>query len=315
MKENLIKRSCTTVFLIAGLASWMFIGAVYLTPILGNKPDWSAYTFMSISSILLIVALMEIINLRKQLKWSWGIKIFILFMGLICLWFPLGNENFGLYLYNKNWFNPWMNIAIYCLFILILFAISFGSKKFMKEDILFVLVWTIYLVITFKGVNYMMLQSNGLQQLGWPTLLYLWVIVMSSDMGAYFGGMLWGKRPLAPTISPKKTWEGAISGFVISMILSIITITLLLEVGKYNPLPLYEGSSGKAPVYIAYIGITVILSVVSQFGDLLFSYLKRNHNVKDFSHIFPGHGGLLDRLDSFSAVAFLSFFICLLLIS
>lgn len=313
MKENLIKRSITGSFLAIGAIAWMFIGAIYLTSIFGDKPQWSAYTFMVVNSILLTAAIYEIVKLRKSLKWSFWFKGLIFVMALILLWMPLGDETFGPYIYNSQWFKFWITLLVYIFFIAIFTVLRFTIKGLTNNDLIFIFFWTFYLIFVFKGINFLMLQSQGARQLGWPTFAYIWIIVLSSDIGAYLGGSLWGKKLLAPKISPKKTWEGAFTGFIVSVVLSTVLIAMLLELGNYNPLPIYQGPHGKVPVYIAYIGISCILSCVSQVGDLLFSYLKRNHNVKDFSNIFPGHGGLLDRLDGFSLVVLFTYFLTFLL--
>lgn len=313
MKENLIKRSVTGVFLALGAALWMFVGAVYLTPVFGTKPEWAAYAFMGINTLLLAWAMYEIINLRKSLKWDIWFKGLIFLMALILLWMPLGDETFGPYVHNSKWFQFWVTLIVWVFFIALFVILRFVMKKMTNNDVMFILFWTFYLVFVFKGINFLMLQDQGVRQTGWPTFVYIWVIVLSSDIGAYLGGSLWGKKLLAPKISPKKTWEGAITGFVTAIVLSIIFVSLVHELGAYNPLPIYEGIHSKFPVYLAYIGISAILSFVSQVGDLLFSYLKRNHNVKDFSNIFPGHGGLLDRLDGFSLVILVTYFITFLL--
>lgn len=315
MKENLIKRSITACFLAVGAIAWMFIGAVYLTPTFGNKPQWAAYAFMGINTLLFIWAMYELVHLRKSLKWSCWIKALIFIMGIVMLWMPIGDETFGPYLYNHEWFRFWITLIVYLFFIGLFLAIRFSVKNFNNSDVVFVVFWTFYLVFFVKGINYLMLQQQEVRHLGWPTFAFIWIIVLSSDIGAYFGGSLWGKKPLAPKISPKKTWEGAITGFVTSVVLSTVLVALLLELGNYNPLPIPEGPPGKLPVYIAYIGISCILSFVSQVGDLMFSYVKRNHEVKDFSNIFPGHGGLLDRLDGFSLVVLVTYFLTFLLMT
>lgn len=313
MKENLIKRSITGFFLAIGAAIWMFIGAIYLTNIAGDKPEWSAYAFMGINTLLLLVGMYEILKLRQALKWSLWFKGLVFLMALILLWMPLGDETFGPYIHNSEWFRFWISLIIWIFFIGLFVILRFTIKNFTTNDLIFILFWTFYLVFLFKGVNYLMLQKQGVMTLGWPTISYVWIIVISSDIGAYFGGSLWGKKPLAPKISPKKTWEGAITGFVMAIVLSIVFVALVHELGRINPLPIYEGNPGKLPVYIAYIGLSAILAFISQVGDLLFSYLKRNHNVKDFSNIFPGHGGLLDRLDGFSLVILATYFLTFLL--
>ncbi len=112
------------------------------------------------------------------------------------------------------------------------------------------------------------------------------VAAFLSDAFALFGGMLFGKHKLAPELSPKKTVEGAVSGLVgavVSMIVYglVMRFAFQLEV-NYLLLALY-GALGSA---------------VSQLGDLSFSYIKRQYDLKDFGNLLPGHGGILDRFDS-----------------
>jgi phosphatidate cytidylyltransferase len=116
----------------------------------------------------------------------------------------------------------------------------------------------------------------------WWTLLAL-VIVWASDIGAYFSGRTFGKRKLAPQISPGKTWAGAYGAMVAG--------TLVAEIGGW-----LLGVRGIQLVALALLAaLTVAISIV---GDLLESLMKRHAQVKDSGSIFPGHGGLMDRLDS-----------------
>lgn len=92
---------------------------------------------------------------------------------------------------------------------------------------------------------------------------------------------------MAPKISPAKSWEGAIAGLIGGSAISIIVYSNL--VGNFS---------------IKLVIITIILSCVGQMGDLFFSKIKRENEIKDFSNIMPGHGGVLDRLDSLSFVMF-----------
>lgn len=114
-------------------------------------------------------------------------------------------------------------------------------------------------------------------------VLLVFVGVWSSDTFAYFGGMLFGKTPLIPHVSPKKTVEGAIIGFVCSVI-CMMTFTYFL-------IPRF-------PLYIMLIG-SLLLALVAPIGDLVESLLKRDAHIKDSSGILPGHGGFFDRFDSF----------------
>ena len=117
--------------------------------------------------------------------------------------------------------------------------------------------------------------------------LFIMFIVWSTDTGAYVIGKIFGGRKLAPKISPGKTIAGAIGG-IITAIVVIISTSIDISV---------------APVS-AIVSI-ILLSIACQMGDLLASWVKRKHNVKDYSNIIPGHGGLLDRLDGTLAALWL----------
>lgn len=113
-------------------------------------------------------------------------------------------------------------------------------------------------------------------------LLLTILIVFATDTGAYLVGKAFGSRPLAPVISPNKTWEGAIGGLFSALVIAIVVGFLLdLTTPKWQQV---------------VVGATV--GVISQFGDLFESKLKRMSNAKDAGSIIPGHGGVLDRLDS-----------------
>jgi len=120
------------------------------------------------------------------------------------------------------------------------------------------------------------------RQAGRDWLLFTLLIVFGTDTGAYLVGKTFGSRPLAPVISPSKTWEGAAGGFIFAMVIAAIAgYALDLEIPLWQPM-----------VIGACVGI------ISQVGDLFESKLKRMSNMKDASSIIPGHGGVLDRLDS-----------------
>lgn len=119
----------------------------------------------------------------------------------------------------------------------------------------------------------------------------LWLGVAVSDTSAYVIGRRFGKHALAKTVSPSKTWEGSLGG-----VLTTIVFFFLVDI-----------VSGNVPSYgnTFFVVIGGVLSVVSQCGDLYISRLKRTYGVKDCGGVMPGHGGLLDRLDSFLIVLFL----------
>lgn len=123
------------------------------------------------------------------------------------------------------------------------------------------------------------------------------ITIMISDTSAFFVGRAWGKHHLAPAISPKKTWEGAIGGAVASIIVSII-LGIVLSL----PLTYWQ---------LALAGC--IISIVAQLSDLAESLLKRTSGVKDSGNLVPGHGGILDRIDSFIFVGALVYYLVIVI--
>lgn len=112
------------------------------------------------------------------------------------------------------------------------------------------------------------------------------VCSFTSDAFALFAGMAFGKHKLAPELSPKKTVEGAVGGFVACVVCTVIYGLILQK---------SFGMSISYPLLVLY---GMLGSPISQLGDLSFSYIKRQYGIKDFGNIFPGHGGVLDRFDS-----------------
>lgn len=129
--------------------------------------------------------------------------------------------------------------------------------------------------------------------------LFIWLVFIGSfltDTMAFFVGITLGKHKLCPTISPKKTIEGAIGG-TLGGILSFIVFGLIIN---YFFRDMLNGASLSLPL-LAVLGFLV--AIASQIGDLTASLIKRHYNIKDFGNIFPGHGGMLDRCDSIILVA------------
>lgn len=139
------------------------------------------------------------------------------------------------------------------------------------------------------GSHFVLLRDAGEGQL-W--LVVLLATVFATDTGAYTVGRLIGRRKLAPKISPNKTWEGAIGGFVFGAAAAVIAILALAP----DPIDSLDGLGSYRTATVVVIALGVPL--VAVLGDLVESALKRRLGVKDVSHILPGHGGVLDRLDS-----------------
>ena len=151
-----------------------------------------------------------------------------------------------------------------------------NNKKYNADDAFKYIGMTFLIGLVFHEV--VALRDKGL-----PLFIYVFIIPFINDMFAQLGGMLIGSHKLAPKISPKKTIEGSITGLVF---------------GTLIPVTYYYICVDTTVNILGLVVITVFLSCLGQLGDLFFSCVKRNHNIKDFSNIMPGHGGVLDRLDS-----------------
>jgi phosphatidate cytidylyltransferase len=136
------------------------------------------------------------------------------------------------------------------------------------------------------GLASILLRSDP--AMGWAALMLVFLVVWVTDIGGYFAGRGIGGPRLWPRISPNKTWAGAVGGFAAS--LAVAAGFAAFGLGKTGPMLL----------------LGAVLSIVSQLGDLFESAVKRRFGVKDSSHIIPGHGGLLDRLDGFVAAIVLA---------
>jgi phosphatidate cytidylyltransferase len=167
-------------------------------------------------------------------------------------------------------------------FALLVMQVLFGGVAIEQAAAAFVAPWYVGLPL---GMLVSVHALNGPR----ATLLLLATVVVS-DTAQYYSGRAFGRHPLAPTISPKKTIEGAIGGVVFG--------TLFMAFAGPRALP------GLAPIPMASLGLTVV--VLGICGDLFESRLKRDANLKDSSTLIPGHGGVLDRIDAllFAAPAY-----------
>ena len=131
---------------------------------------------------------------------------------------------------------------------------------------------------------------HQLPEYGPKLVLYVFLIVWLADSGAYIVGRLWGRNTLASGISPGKTWEGVFGGIVLVLLLAIFAM------------PYFIGEQVLfGMVHRQFIIISVLISLMSVVGDLNESLMKRFAGVKDSGRILPGHGGILDRIDSLTA--------------
>lgn len=149
-------------------------------------------------------------------------------------------------------------------------------EKYSVNDAFYLIGGVLFLGISMSLM--ILIRSNSL-----ALLIYIFLISIITDTYAYIIGSLIGKHKMLEVISPKKTWEGMIGGTVFAVAFGTVFYHLFV--------------SATTPIYVIAI-VTLFLSILAQYGDLVFSAIKRYFGKKDFSNLIAGHGGVLDRIDS-----------------
>jgi len=168
-------------------------------------------------------------------------------------------------------------VFIFILGLLLFYTILYISvKEFKREDFGNQLLTVFYTSLGFIAFAY-------LRKIDIYLIVYLFIVSMMTDVSAFFFGIKFGKHRLAPDISPKKSIEGAVAGLIFGAA-SATVFAYFFEVIELN--------------VIFLLLLSILLSCVSQIGDLIASKFKREAGIKDYSNLFPGHGGVLDRFDS-----------------
>lgn len=168
--------------------------------------------------------------------------------------------------------------ALIALWLVVLFTIELCDEKVTTDLVVYMFTMTMLTGLAIRCVQ--MLYAD--KKTAFFVLLYVACACFGCDTGAYFFGVFFGKHKMIPRVSPNKTWEGSIGGFATGALLSFVF-------GMFFCTHLPVGLR---------IAASLTLPVVAQIGDLSFSSIKRRFGVKDLGNIFPGHGGILDRVDS-----------------
>lgn len=158
-----------------------------------------------------------------------------------------------------------------------------ASKWWRENKLMRAAMGVIVLIPCWMAINFIRNSENGVY-----ILLFLFVLIWSADSGAYFAGRRWGKHKLAAAVSPGKTWQGVVGGMIFAQLIALGV--------------LYFGQIPES-IWFPAILLTLLTIFVSVVGDLFESMLKRNVGLKDSGRLLPGHGGILDRIDSITAAA------------
>lgn len=226
--------------------------------------------------ILSLLAYKEVIDLKEDLPMIVKLIGIVSLLLLVYMTFDGYSLAFGL---------SYKSVAL-SIMLLLIPTLFLGNSYTTKNA--FYLIGTILILGIFFNTIILIVDLNV-----W-IFGYLLLITILTDTFAMLIGKLIGKRKMVPKISPNKTWEGAIAGTIVGTLIASIYYLHIIDNSEIFKIIL----------------ITFILAVVGQIGDLVFSKIKRENGIKDFSGVMPGHGGILDRLDSiiFVVLAFIIIF-------
>lgn len=254
--KNLLIRSLTGIVFVAVMLAGLFFGQ---------------YTFAILFVAILIGALHEFFSItgatgfkpHRGLAYLTGALMF----GLS---FLIASEQIG-----ALWF-----FAIFPFILITFVSELFANKPTPLQNVAITMAGLIYAAVPLSLSNYLVFSKfDGLYS---PTLfLALLILIWVYDSGAYLFGVSFGKHRLFERVSPKKSWEGAIGGLVVAVLVSQVVARFTPNINATH-----------------WAILSVLIVVTSTLGDLTESLIKRQFEVKDSGNIFPGHGGILDRFDS-----------------
>lgn len=230
--------------------------------------------FALLTAVAMLLALWEWTTLSNIAIWYERLLVIIAaILLMLAAWFE-HHEQIGL------------QIGVVWWLIALIFTLSYPRLKvcWNKGSFIRALMGLLTIIPCWLALNVLAKTS----ELSKHYLVFMLFLIWAADVGAYFAGRRWGKDPLAIRLSPKKTWQGLYGGVALAFFVALLGAYLL-------KIPFHYWA-----VFLLISLLTVLISVV---GDLFESMLKRERGIKDSGSILPGHGGVLDRLDSVAAAA------------
>lgn len=271
--------------------------------------------FQAVAFVFVILGAREMIKLYEHhKKYHFGVKL-VIYIATV-LTFIGGSTLLSSVIYGNPLYNL-ISISSFLVALSMQLSLLVFSKDFDASDIGKSIGTTLY-------VGFGVASLYTLRALGIEFISFLFLITIMTDVFAYVFGMLFGKHKMIERISPKKTWEGAIGGTLIGTFSATLLVFLFTDLFPNSDMNVVFGGilsgfgTNYVLLFVVVFAISLITSIFGQIGDLVASRLKRTYDVKDFSNIFPGHGGFLDRFDSSivaSAVLLALYFICSILVS
>jgi CDP-diglyceride synthetase len=317
-KKSMATRTVVALALVAIIVPALFFGS---------------WVFFTIAAVFLALAIYEIMVApgKKYHWWVWVVTFLIVLSYVY--WFVIKanlwewKHNPDTFAFSLENYYSGLEISIFSIAtaVIIYFLIAILDKSFSFSDVAYFITMTLILGLGFQALMllrfypfYMfghnseysdaaiwggIVGSNFVETGFWDygqfkylgstaLIFYVLIATVMNDTFAYFGGVLFGKHKMNPRVSPKKTWEGFFLGWFFGTALSL-TFGLVLDACGYPLLPTLTIDRW---YYILILSLA--LPLLADLGDLAFSLVKRSFGIKDFGTLLPGHGGILDRIDS-----------------
>ena len=262
--SNLTQRLITGIFFVA-----FIIGAVV----------WNEYSYLVLFTLIIVLCMWEyqkLIDSRLNSSENWKKAYRIL------------NVTFSLFIFGdifliSSGLVPMVYMSLVAAFPLAWFVIEMYSKAPTPfTNTCYNAMGLFYLAVPLSSASFLVFRGGGYE---YKYLLAILFFAWANDSWAYLIGKYFGKTKLFERISPKKTWEGFAGGFIFSILFAFLVDWLMPLIGQ------------KDVNIVHYVAMAVITSILSTYGDLAESMIKRNLEIKDSGSALPGHGGFLDRFD------------------
>lgn len=272
--KSFVTRLCSGIVLVALL----ILGLIWGGDLWGGKPLFFANLIIS---LVAVYELYKAIGIHKK-----GIA-YVGYVALVCYYALIYMTQYGKEIFGRAIHADKYTMIMLVVFLIVLFAqYVFTYPKYKTEEISNALMCMIYAGVMLSYLYQVRMMDQGVY-IVWLIFIASW----GSDTCAYVAGVAFGKHKMAPVLSPKKSIEGAIGGVVGAALIGGIYAAIMAPKIQMNN------------VVVIFAVVCAVGALISMVGDLAASAIKRNHDIKDYGNVIPGHGGIMDRFDSVIYVA------------